>query len=343
MKRAALPIAVLAGIGAAGLASAQPAAAGQGRLVLTPKLNLAAVYDGNVLREEGGPSDWISRTGVGGRLDWRWTERRTLGLSYETQAQGYLESEGLSELVAHQRFSLAVGQQLSERTSTTVGADFQQSRLPGEILESTGLAFERGTARGYGVSLSVERTAGKRMAWRAGYGFRRMELPGSSRDDSHGLQLGITRRLGQSLSIALQGGPRQTALGVRGEGTASARWDLRRGALSLAGGVTDNAAPGDGGRLRTTGVGGGFEHELGRRLALAIKPAYFWTSAAGQRWQAARVGTTLSWKWGRHGTAAASCQYSEQRASSVAPSLPGPLVHNLCAFDITFAPAVRLN
>ena len=122
------------------------AAYGQGRVRVTPSVATTGEYDSNVFAAPGdSQADFVTRGSMGLGVDYT-AERWTTSSRYVHDVEHFANHPDLSSADARQRAALAFLFQATGRTTWVADAEFLKTRTPGELNESTGLAFTRASA-----------------------------------------------------------------------------------------------------------------------------------------------------------------------------------------------------
>lgn len=179
------------------------AANGQGHGHAVPSVSTAQVYDSNVFATSTAPqADFVTRASLGLDVDYA-TARLTTSARYLQDAERFADRPQLSRVDARQRATLAFGYQSTARTRWVADAGFWKTSTPGELNESTGLAFLRATALRMVAHTSLHHNLDQRTSEAVDYSFTQDHVAGRPDAATHDASIAVERRRSTRTTLTL--------------------------------------------------------------------------------------------------------------------------------------------
>jgi hypothetical protein len=249
---------------------------------------------------------------------------RTLSLAgaFSSDVDFFPEHPELNSTFSAKAASLQAQYRLGSATTLVAGGHYTASWNAADLVPYAGLEYGRLFGKSWGLQAGASRRVGGGGSVDLSYSFGSVSYRTEAAPvRAHALSLSWTQPLSERVSVGLGAGPRYGDDGsLSADGSASLRYRLERGMLSLGYSRGRFAAPGR--EVDTSGVSASAELRLSRAITVTASPGLFWQdagAATGRSWRmVAGVGYELSPAL----TAQLSYQHASQNDLALAPSGP---------------------
>jgi hypothetical protein len=349
MKRLSLAVLTLCVPGALSAQTADPSLAlgqpAKSRINIQPTFRFQVEHTDHVLNTAALERDWLGRASAMVSLSWAPSRRTRVQLDGGGDTEGYQEHDELNTLPVRQQVRVMLARAVSKNTNFSTGFSYQQTEVPGEIVDPGGIDIGRGTGRGWSGLAMLTHIAGPRDQVGAHYMYRVIELPDTPIDRAHVLQLRWGHALSRDASVSVEAGTAWIDERLTPEAAVKVKKGFRRADLSLSANRSHSPLPESGRSLDTNSVSASLSVPLSRKLTLSLGPGYFTSSGGdGEDSQAIRGTATLALRLGPLANVNASYRYSHERQGA-RPGSPRPEAygHSVYTVGLSIAPPIRVN
>jgi hypothetical protein len=324
------------------LALGQPASS---RVQIQPTLRFQAEHTDHVLNTAAAERDWLGRIAGTLALNWVPSQRTRVAVNGGLDTEGYKDHDELNTLPVRQQVGLTIARALSRQTNVSFGFGYQQTEIPGEIVDPGGLDIGRGTGRGWSGLAMLTRIVGPRDRVGAHYMYRVIELPGSPIDRAHVAQLRWGHAATRELGFTMEAGAAWIADRFVPEAALKVQRSFRRADFSLSAARSHSPFPEEDQSVDTNSVSANLSVPMSRKLTLSLGPGYFTTSGgSGGRSQSLRGAATLALRLGSGANLSATYRYSHERQGARAGAQgAASFGHSVYTVGLSVAPPIRLN
>ena len=278
-----------------------------------PLMATAQLYDSNLFFTSTDPqADFIMRISPGVLSEYR-TPRLALSGRYTLDVERFAEHPELSGIAARQQGAILLASHATPRVALAADAEYSTTHAPSELNAETGLILSRAKAERVATHAAITRHLDPATTATMDYQFTQYQVQGgsailahvatiggahrvSSRDTvsvdyrlhqyavgtssptSHELRVGWTRAITERSEVSIDGGPRVTNGRPASELSASVRYRLRPGDLSLAYVRTQTTAIGLTGIADLQKISATAAWNPRRTLRMQISPAVYRTT-----------------------------------------------------------------
>lgn len=321
----------------------------EGRVVVSPSVVLAAIYDDNLFyTAEPTQDDWLVRLTPGVAFGYHSSQWK-FDAKYSFDAERYLDRTELDDYRVREGFDLALDYEPSRSLNISADADYIQTQTPADITPQSGRQLRRSRAERLSLGPSISYQFNRLTQSTLEYQFTRDRLSGGVDTDTHRVLWDIDRRLsrraiakaryrgerfrfdtGQESKIhaLLVGGTyqftrRSSLTGLVGkrvpddavEGSLSLFHSLDRGELSFSYLRSASTVLGVAGLVDTETYSASLWYALGADAELRISPSYFSSERAPLHTEVALFNIEFGYRFARYLSLLSSYQYSDQRGS----------------------------
>jgi hypothetical protein len=349
MKRPLLALLLLsapAGLGAQtadpSLGLGQPATS---RFHIQPTFRFQVEHTDHVLNTAALERDWLGRAAGTVSVDWVPSARTRLRLDAGADTEGYKEHDELNTLPVRQQASVMFARAVSRNTNISLGGGYQQTEIPGEIVDPAGIDIGRGTGRGWTALAMLTRIVGARDRIGAHYMYRAIELPDTPINRAHVVQLRWGHAISRDVQLAAEAGAAWIDERFTPEAALKVQKSFRKADLSVSAARSHSPLPEEGRSLDTNMVSASLNVPLSRTVTMSLGPGYFTTSGGNRAAsRAVRGSATLALRLGSVGNLSASYRYSHERQGApLGTKAPTPYGHSVYSVGLSVAPPIRLN
>jgi hypothetical protein len=161
---------------------------------MQPSVTVAELFDSNLFATAGAPrADLITRLTPALGAVYR-TPAMDLRGRYTFDAERYADLSALTRLDARQHAAITMDYEVTPRLSWQADAGMTRTRMPGELLEQTGVLLPRGNATRVSAQSSVTRHLGQRTDGHAEYTFTDDSIEAGVSIRSQAAALNVIRR-----------------------------------------------------------------------------------------------------------------------------------------------------